>query len=101
MYDFLEHPMEAWEFCREWYQPTEEEETSRDYKGRCNKLLARVLSQSEESVKRWGSRFERMPQNHKQTLSYIYSLRKVLEITSAHKDILASVLEQLRKEGRL
>ena len=97
-FSLLSQSMEAWDFCRRWFNATEEEQDARGYKARCNELLVKVLGVNIDAVKRWGSRFERMPEYHKLTLSYANTLREVIEATGKHEDFLVEVLERLKKD---
>jgi len=90
--------MEAWDFCRRWFNATEEEQEARGYKARCNELLVKVLGVNIDAVKRWGSRFERMPDYHKLTLSYADTLREVIEATGKQENFLVDVLERLKNK---
>jgi hypothetical protein len=89
--------MEAWDFCRRWFGVTEEQEKARGYKARCNELLAKVLGVNIDAVKRWGSRFEKMPQYHKLTLSYADTLREMIEAAGKNEEFLGYVLERVQK----
>ena len=94
----LSDSMEAWEFCRRWFSATEHDQETRGYKARCNELLVKVLGVNIDAVKRWGSRFERMPDYHKITLSYANALREVIEATGKNQELLGEVLERSKKD---
>lgn len=88
IYKCLNTKMEAWEFCKNWLKPSPEEEDTKTYKGKCNRLLKEALGmESDEGIKRWGKRYEKMPPQHKVTLSYLDSLRRISEIASKCKAI--------------
>jgi hypothetical protein len=89
--------MEAWDFCRRWFNATEEQQQARGYKARCNELLVKVLGVNIDAVKRWGSHFEKMPDYHKRTLSYADTLREVIEATGKHEEFLVEVLQRIEK----
>lgn len=80
--------MDAWEFCRNWFKPSPEEEETKTYKGKCNRLLKEALGmESDEGIKRWGKRYEKIPLQHKITLSYLDRLRRISEIAGECKTI--------------
>jgi hypothetical protein len=50
-----------------------------------------------DAAKRWGSRFERMPEYHKLTLSYADTLREVIEATGKNEQFLVDILKRNKK----
>jgi hypothetical protein len=89
--------MDAWNFCRRWFNATEKDTEVRGYKARCNELLVKVLGVNIDAVKRWGSHFERMPDYHKVTLSYADTLREIIEATGKNENFVGEVLERFKK----
>lgn len=90
--------MEAWDFCRLWFDATAEEENARGYKTRCNELLTKILGVNIDAVKRWGTRFERMPEHHKLSLSYANTLREMIEAAGKNEEFLGEVLKRIQRK---
>lgn len=99
-FSVLSQSMEAWDFCRLWFDATAEEESARGYKARCNELLAKILGVNIDAVKRWGTGFERMPEHHKLTLSYANTLREMIEAAGRNEEFLGEVVKRIQKHKK-
>lgn len=96
--DDLPQQMKPRQFCRLWFNATEEDERARGYRKQCVKLLARVIGLEEDTVERWGSgiEFPGMPAQYENTLSYAMTIKRMLEEGGkAQRDIFLEVLKQL------
>ena len=88
--------MDAWEFCCRWFDIDKNEEPERGYRAKCVKLLAQVIGLEVNTVERWGSNFERMPDQYRSTLSYADTLRQIIQAASGQRSLLDAVLERLK-----
>ncbi len=88
--------MDAWEFCRRWFDVDVDGEQERGYRAKCVKLLAQVIGLEVNTVERWGSNFERMPDQYRSTLSYADTLRQIIQAASGQRALLDAVLDRLK-----
>lgn len=90
------------EFCERCFGldhlPEADRETAkniRGYRAKSVRLLARVLGKPENTVDKWGARFENMPADYEQTLSYADAIRVMLQNTP--EELVHLFLENLNK----
>lgn len=90
--------MKPRQFCRLWFNASEEDERARGYRRRCVKLLSRVIGLEEDTIDRWGSGvdFPGMPSQYENTLSYAMTIKRMLEEGGrTQREIFQEVLKQL------
>jgi len=94
--------MGADEFCERCFgldklpeADQEDAKNVRGYRAKCVRLLARVLGKPENTVDKWGGRFENMPSDYQQTLSYADAIRIMLQNTP--EELVQLFLENLNK----
>jgi len=95
----LPNKMKPREFCRQWFNASEEGEQEWGYRQKCIKLLAEVIGLEQHTVDRWGKGvdFPKMPEQYKNTLSYAIALKRVVEAAgTGNPVILQAVIDQLR-----
>lgn len=94
--------MRADEFCERSFgldrlpeSDRDAEKSVRGYRAKCVRLLSKVLSKPENTVDKWGSRFENMPADYEQTLSYADAIRVMLQ--SVPEELIHLFLENLNR----
>ncbi|MDX2215489.1 MAG: hypothetical protein SFY66_19655 [Oculatellaceae cyanobacterium bins.114] len=96
--------MKPRDFCRNWFNVTEEGEQAWGYRKKCVNLLAEVIGVKVDTVERWGSGidFPDMPPQYENTLGYALTIKRIVEVASSgSEDIMRAVIEQLRSQGNL
>ena len=88
--------MDAWEFCVRWFEADEYEQKERGFRAKCVKLLAQIIGLEVNTVERWGSNFDKMPDQYRSTLSYADTLRQIIQAASGQKALLDAVLDRIK-----
>ena len=76
--------MKAWDFCSLWFNADSEDQQERGYKAKCVALLSKALKVRENTIQRWGSKFENMPDQHEATLSYLAIIHNIVQVANSH-----------------
>ena len=91
--------MNADTFCERWFgldqltnAEKEKAKNAWGYRAKCVRLLSSVLRKPENTVDKWGSRFERMPKDLESALIYADSIR--LQIQDLPRNLLNLYLER-------
>lgn len=94
--------MRADEFCQRCFGLDKLSEAEREaaknvrgYRAKCVRLLSKVLGKPENTVDKWGARFEQMPADYEQTLSYADAIRIMLQ--NIPEELIHLFLENLNK----
>ena len=95
--------MKADPFCERWFELDKLTDSEKKpaksawgYRAKCVRLLSAVLSKPENTVDKWGSRFERMPKDLESTLTYADSIR--LQIKDLPQNLLDLYLERMKEK---
>lgn len=86
------------DFCREWFNASEEDEHAWGYRTKCIELLAEVVGLQKSAIERWGAGpdFSNMPTQYQQTLGYAMTIKRIVEATNRDSsDLMKAVLSQL------
>lgn len=94
----LPNKMKPRQFCRLWFNVSEEDEKARGYRTQCVNLLSRVIGLEKDTIDRWGSgvEFPGMPDQYENTLGYALTIKRMLEEGGkSQREIFQAVLQEL------
>lgn len=87
------------EFCKRWFNATDDDEQVRGYRAKCVNLLSRILGVKPETISsKWGEgiEFEQMPETYQKTLAYANSLREIVDAAGNNPDLADLVIERMK-----
>lgn len=88
------------QFCRKWFNATEEDEQVYGYRAKCVKLLSQIIGVEPHTISsKWGAGidFEKMPEQYQRTLAYANSLREIYDNVSQDGHLMEVILDRLKK----